>query len=147
MTGEIFEEKRWTWPVRWKLNSPVLGRITSLRCRRDGWAPAGWPEIEARLSQTDSKPGERSKKLDGAVSLPGDMQQRVWDLHKELKRKKKEGEVVNKLFFLKPPRTLVRKSLASDAIRDVLASHFKKWSSLLVLGLQAEGSQVRILTF
>lgn len=47
-----------------------------------------WPEIEARLSQTDSKPGE-SKKLDGAVSLPGDMQQEVWDLHKELKEKKK----------------------------------------------------------
>ena len=50
------------------------------------------------MSETDSKPGERSKKLDGAVNLPGDMQQRVWDLHKELKRKKK-GEVVNKLFF------------------------------------------------
>lgn len=82
--------KRWTWLVRWKLNSPVLGRITSLWCRRDGWAPAGWPEIEARLSETDSKPGERSKKLDGAVNLPGDMQQRVWDLHKELKRKKKK---------------------------------------------------------
>ena len=39
--------------------------------------------IEARLSEAVSKPGERSKKLDGAVSLPGDTQQRVWDLHEE----------------------------------------------------------------
>lgn len=34
--------------------------------------------IEARLSKTDSKPGEESKKLDGAVNLPGDRRQRVW---------------------------------------------------------------------
>lgn len=39
--------------------------------------------IEARLSKTDSKPGERSRKLDGAVNLPGDMQQRVLDWHEE----------------------------------------------------------------
>lgn len=39
--------------------------------------------IEARLSETGRKPGERSKELDGAVKLPGDMQQGVWGLHEE----------------------------------------------------------------
>lgn len=39
--------------------------------------------IEAKLSEAVSKPGEISKKLDGAVNLPGDMQQRVWDLNEE----------------------------------------------------------------
>lgn len=39
--------------------------------------------IETGLSKTDSKPGQRSKKLDGAVNLPADMQHRVLDLHEE----------------------------------------------------------------
>lgn len=44
--------------------------------------------IEATLSKTDSKPGERSKKLDGAVNVPGGVQQRVWTCMKSLERKK-----------------------------------------------------------
>lgn len=68
--------------------------------------------IEARLSKIDSKPGERSKKLDGAVDLPEDRRERVQTCMKNEEEKKG----VSGRWAFSTPRTPVRKPGPSDAL-------------------------------